>query len=504
MSQMAYETIIGLEVHAQVLTASKMFCACSADYADATPNTHVCPVCMALPGALPVINRAAVEKTLLAGLALNCTISGHAVFARKNYHYADLPKGYQISQYELPFCRDGWLEIDAGEGPKRIGITRAHLEEDTGKLVHAAEGGRLMGAAGVQTLVDLNRAGVPLLEIVTEPDLRSPDEAYAYLIQLQRILRYLGVSTADMEKGAMRCEANVSVRPPGQSAYGTKVEVKNLNSFRSVKLALEYEVRRQIGALEHGERVVQVTMGWDEEAGRTVLQRSKESADDYRYFPEPDLPPLEVSRTWVEELRASLPELPDAKAARFVAELGLDPKEAALLVEERPVAEYYEAAAGELQAKYTQGGPPRAASAQAAAKSAFNWVTGELFRLMKAGGIDIASVSVTPAALADLLALIDEGRINQNSAKRALGVMFETGRSAAEVMQELGLAQVSDADALAEIVAKVIAANEDQVAKYRSGKESVFNWLLGQVMRETRGKGNPALVRELVEAALKE
>ena len=245
---MAYETIIGLEVHAQVLTASKMFCACSADYAAAPPNTHVCPVCMALPGALPVINRVAVEKTIMAGLALSCTISEHAVFARKNYHYADLPKGYQISQYELPFCREGWLEIETDAGPKRIGITRAHLEEDTGKLVHAAEGGRLMGPGGVQTLVDLNRAGVPLLEIVTEPDLRSPDEAHAYLTQLQRILRYLGVSTADMEKGAMRCEANVSVRPLGQAAFGTKVEVKNLNSFRSVKLALEYEVRRQIDA----------------------------------------------------------------------------------------------------------------------------------------------------------------------------------------------------------------------------------------------------------------
>ena len=343
----AYETIIGLEVHAQVLTASKMFCGCSADYASAPPNTHVCPVCMALPGALPVINRTAVEKTMMAGLALNCTIAEHAVFARKNYHYADLPKGYQISQYELPFCRDGWLEIVMDAGAKRIGITRAHLEEDTGKLVHVAEGGRLMaqdgGAGTVTTLVDLNRAGVPLLEIVTEPDLRSPDEAYAYLTELQRILRYLGVSTADMEKGAMRCEANVSVRPVGQTVFGTKVEVKNLNSFRSVKLALEYEVRRQIEVLERGEKVVQVTMGWDEEAGRTVLQRSKESSDDYRYFPEPDLPPLEVSRVWVEELRRRVPELPEAKRVRFVAELDLDPKDAAVLAEERAVAEYFEA-----------------------------------------------------------------------------------------------------------------------------------------------------------------
>ena len=308
-----YETIIGLEVHAQLQTQSKMFCGCSADYAAAPPNTHVCPVCMALPGALPAINRAAVEKTILAGLALNCTISEHAVFARKNYHYADLPKGYQISQYELPFCRDGWIEVEVENQVKRIGITRAHLEEDTGKLVHGgSEAGdtRLSQGRGSYTLVDLNRAGVPLLEIVTEPDMRSPEEARAYLVKLQQILRYLGVSSADMERGAMRCEANVSVRPVGQAAFGTKVEVKNLNSFRSVVGALEYEVARQIAQLERGERVVQVTMGWDEARGRTVVQRVKESSDDYRYFPEPDLPPLLVDRAWEGLVRTGF-DVPD-------------------------------------------------------------------------------------------------------------------------------------------------------------------------------------------------
>jgi aspartyl-tRNA(Asn)/glutamyl-tRNA(Gln) amidotransferase subunit B len=492
-----YETIIGLEVHAQVLTASKMFCGCSADYAAAAPNTHVCPVCMALPGALPVINRTAVEKTIMAGLALNCTIPEHAVFARKNYHYADLPKGYQISQYELPFCRDGWLEIRTDAGTKRIGITRAHLEEDTGKLVHAVEGGRLMGGGDVTTLVDLNRAGVPLLEIVTEPDLRSPDEAYAYLTALQRILRYLAVSTGDMEKGAMRCEANVSVRPAGEATFGTKVEVKNLNSFRSVKLALEYEVRRQIETLEGGGRVVQVTMGWDEEAGRTVLQRSKESSDDYRYFPEPDLPPLEVSREWVAALQLRLPELPEARAERFVRDLSLEPREAALLAEEREVADYFEATTAALVQRVPTSTP------YAAAKLAANWVTGELFRLLRVGACAIEDVLVPPAALAELIALVESGQLNLNSAKRALGVMFEKGQSARDVVHELGLAQVSDAEALASIVAKVIEANDDQVVKYRAGKESVFNWLLGQVMRETRGKGNPALVRQLLEAALK-
>ncbi len=497
-----YEPVIGLEVHAQVLTRSKMFCACSADYAAAPPNTHVCPVCMALPGSLPVINRAAVEKTILAGLALNCEISPEAVFARKNYHYADLPKGYQISQYELPFCRNGWIEIEVEGRAKRVGITRAHLEEDTGKLIHLAQGAgaRLSEGRGGYTLVDLNRAGVPLLEIVTEPDMRSPEEAYAYLVKLQQILRYLGVSSADMEKGAMRCEANVSVRPVGQARFGTKVEIKNLNSFRSVRLALAYEIGRQIALLERGEPVEQVTMGWDEEAGRTVVQRGKESAHDYRYFPEPDLPPVVVEQAWVEEIKARLPELPDAKVARYVARLGLDPHDARLLAADRQVAEYFEAA---VSAAAQASGPTTVGPTATSPKTIANWITGELFRLMNAAGVGIEAMRVTPQALVELLELVNSGQVNLNSAKKVFEVMFETGRRAGEVVQELGLTQVSDADALAEAVKAVLTRHPAEVARYRAGEEKLFGWLMGQAMRETKGKGNPAMMRRLLEAALK-
>jgi aspartyl-tRNA(Asn)/glutamyl-tRNA(Gln) amidotransferase subunit B len=497
-----YETIIGLEVHAQILTQSKMFCSCSADYASAPPNTHVCPVCMALPGVLPVINRAAVEKTILAGLALNCSIGPEAVFARKNYHYADLPKGYQISQYELPLCHGGWIDIevrDQGEVRlKRIGITRAHLEEDTGKLMHTGEA----------SLVDLNRAGVPLLEIVTEPDLRSAEEAHAYLTRLQRILRYLGVSAADMEKGAMRCEANVSVRPAGATAFGTKVEVKNLNSFKAVTASLGYEVARQIGLLEAGGRVVQVTMGWDDQHGRTVVQRTKETADDYRYFPEPDLPPLMVDPVWVDAIRARMPELPDAKVARFVQEWGLDLNEARVLADERPIAEYFEAVVRAGSAPDAgpgaRGASPRLPPPGPAlsAKTVANWVTGELFRLLNAAGIGIEAVKIAPDAFAELLGWVNAGMLNLNSAKRVFSVMFETGRRAPEIVAELGLAQVSDADALAAAVNSVLQQYPAEVARYRGGEEKLFGWLMGQVMRETRGKGNPAVLKELLTQAL--
>jgi aspartyl-tRNA(Asn)/glutamyl-tRNA(Gln) amidotransferase subunit B len=473
-----YETVIGLEVHVQLLTDSKMFCGCSAAYAAAPANTHVCPVCMALPGVLPVINRLAVEKTIMTGLALHCRIAEVAVFARKNYHYPDLPKGYQISQYELPLCLNGWLEIQTDHGPKLVGITRAHLEEDTGKLVHA-DG---------FSLVDLNRAGVPLLEIVTEPDMRSADEARSYLTKLQSILRYLGVSHADMEKGAMRCEANVSVRPFGQQEFGTKVEIKNLNSFRSVKLALEYEVARQVAVLESGGRVEQVTMGWDEENGRTFVQRTKETAEDYRYFPEPDLPPLEMDRDWIDEIAATLPELPDAKALRFVDQFGVEPRDAQVLVADRSVADYFEAAAAAAK-----GQEPRVVA---------NWILGELFRLMNATGQTIDQVGVAPEALGELLGMVSAGQINLNSAKRVLAVMFDTGRRAPAVVQELGLAQVSDEAALAEAVRRVLDRNPAEVARYREGRESVLDWLMGQVMRETRGKANPGVVRELLRKAL--
>ncbi|MCU0500466.1 MAG: Asp-tRNA(Asn)/Glu-tRNA(Gln) amidotransferase subunit GatB [Anaerolineae bacterium] len=487
-----YETIIGLEVHAQILTQSKMFCGCSADYASTPPNTHVCPVCMALPGVLPVINRVAVEKTILAGLALSCAIGPAAVFARKNYHYADLPKGYQISQYELPLCHGGWIEVEIkAEGKvKRIGITRAHLEEDTGKLIHT----------GDASLVDLNRAGVPLLEIVTEPDLRSADEAHAYLTQLQRILRYLGVSTADMEKGAMRCEANVSVRPVGAEKFGTKVEVKNLNSFRAVKESLDYEVARQIALLESGGRVVQVTMGWDDERGRTVVQRTKETADDYRYFPEPDLPPLVIEPAWAEAIRMRLPELPDAKVARFIRQWGLDLKEARVLAEERPVAEYFEAVVEAVTTSVVE--PQTAKAVTTEPKTVANWVTGELFRLLNAAGVGIEAVKITPTAFAELLELVNAGQLNLNSAKKVFGVMFETGRRAPEIVRDLGLAQVSDADALTDAVKQALAKYPTEVARYRGGEEKLFGWLMGQVMRETRGKGNPAVMKELLTKAL--
>ena len=472
-----YEVIIGMEVHAQLLTQSKMFCGCSADYADAPPNTHVCPVCMALPGALPVINKSAVEATIRTGLALNCHIAEFSVFARKNYYYPDLPKGYQISQYELPLATNGWVEIEDDAGnPKRIRIRRAHLEEDTGKLVHV-DG---------YSLVDLNRAGVPLLEIVTEADIRSAEEAHRYLTKLRTILRYLGVSTGDMEKGAMRCEANLSIRPKGQKEFGTKVEIKNLNSFKAVRDAIAYEVQRQIQVLESGGTIEQVTMGWDDARGRTFVQRSKEYAHDYRYFPEPDLLPLEVPREWVEELRATLPELPDAKAARFQQEYGLSRGEAGVIVEEKAVAEWYEAAVREY-------GKPR---------EVYNWLTGEIFRHLNEANIPIEEMSVTPERLAQLLTLVDKGTINRNTAKMVLAEMFQTGKDAQSIVQEKGLAQVSDEAALVSIVEKVIAEHPAEVQRYRSGKKGLFGWFMGQVMKATRGQANPAVVRKLLTERL--
>ncbi len=476
---MEYEAIIGMEVHAQLLTKSKMFCSCDADFFGAEPNTHVCPVCMALPGALPVINREAVKKTILTGLALNCSIAEDAVFARKNYMYPDLPKGYQISQYELPLTVNGWLQIEGDDGkPKIVRIRRAHLEEDTGKLVHVE------GAS----LVDFNRAGVPLLEIVSEPDMRSADEAYRYLLKLRTILRYLGVSTADMEKGAMRCEANVSVRPAGSDVLGTKVEVKNLNSFRSVRQALEYEIKRQIETIESGGRVVQVTMGWDMAHGHTVVQRSKEEAHDYRYFPEPDLPPLHVEREWVEEIAECLPELPDAKRDRFVRQYGLEKSAASTLVEDRSVADYFEETASSAE-----GIPP----AQVA-----NWIAGELFHLLNAAGVSIGDQPVTPKRLAGLLKLVASGAINQNTGKDVLKKMFQTGENASTIVERDGLAQVRDEDALLGLVRRIISENSKEADRYRSGKVSIIGWFVGQAMRETHGKADPKLVRELFQREL--
>lgn len=474
-----YEAVIGIEVHAQLLTRSKMFCSCRADFFGAEPNTLVCPVCLGMPGVLPVINRKAVEYTVMTGLALHCRVAQFSRFARKNYFYPDLPKGYQISQYELPLCFDGWLEVEVDGESRRIGIERVHLEEDTAKLFHR----------GDYSLLDFNRAGVPLMEIVSRPDIRTPEEARRYLVQLRAILRYLGVSTGDMEKGAMRCEINVSLRPKGSGERGTKVEIKNLNSFRSVKLALEYEIERQKRVLESGGRIEQVTMGWDEARGITVLQRTKEYAHDYRYFPEPDLPPVMLEEEWVEEIRARLPELPDARRKRFMEQYGLSRYDAGVLVADREVADYFEECVKAGQGRIE----PKAIS---------NWVTGELFRLMRAQGVEVSQVKVSPQELVALIGLVKEGTINLTAAKAVFAEMFETGKPAAQIVRERGLSRISDAQVLAGIVEEVIAANPKAVADYLGGKETVLKFLVGQVMKATRGRADPRLAAQLLREKL--
>jgi len=476
---MEYEAVIGLEVHAQIHTASKMFCGCPVveDTGDLPPNTYVCPVCTAMPGSLPVINRQAVETTIRTGLALNCEIPPTNRFARKSYFYPDLPKGYQISQYALPLAVRGYLEVQTDSGAHRVGVTRVHLEEDTGKLYH------LDGAS----LVDFNRAGVPLMEIVSEPDMHSAEQVRAYAIKLRDILIYLGVNSGDMEKGVMRFEANISVRPAGTAEMGTRTEVKNLNSFRALARAVEYEIARQSALLEAGGQVVQETMGWDETEERTVVQRGKEHAHDYRYFPEPDLPPLEISRGWVDELRAGLPELPDARRTRLQSDYGLDEAEAGLLVADKAVADYYESAV---------------AAGQANPQSLAHWVTGTLFRLLKERDQQIDAIPVSPAALAELVEMVEAETINANTGKDVLGEMVASGRSAGRIVEEKGLAQISDRAALRQAVDQVLDEHPQQVEEVLSGKEQIVGWLMGQVMRATRGKANPQMVRELLQEAL--
>jgi len=470
---MSYEVVIGMEVHVELLTASKMFCPCPADHFQVEANEHICPVCTAQPGALPVINERAIELTVMTGLALNCQIQRQSIFARKNYSYPDLPKGYQVSQYEEPLCLDGWTEIESGGEQKRITIVRVHLEEDTGKLQH--EGG--------SSLVDYNRAGVPLMEVVSDASIRSAAEAFDYLQKIRRIVRYLSASTGDMEKGAMRCEANISVRRMGSQEYGTKVEVKNLNSFRSVKGAIDYEVARQIALLEEGGEVRQVTMGWDENAGRTREQRSKEYDDDYRYFPEPDLLRVDVSDEWIDKIRATLPELPDAKAKRFVEQYGLGSDETALLVDDGATAAYFEAVAK------AAGIDPKQVS---------NWVTGEVFRHLKEGGTAIEEVEVKPQSLAQLLCLVDDGSINQTAAKEVFSAMWSRGGSPKDLVEELQLSQISDTSELDAAVAVVIGEHPDAVDKVASGNDKPIQFLMGQVMKATRGKANPQVVQELL------
>lgn len=474
---MAYETVIGMEVHVELHTQSKMFCSCSADHFQVPANHHICPVCTSQPGTLPVINGRAVELTVMTGMALNCHIHPQSVFARKNYVYPDLPKGYQISQYELPLCTDGWVEVYTEGKQKRIGVVRVHLEEDTGKLIHS----------GHSSLIDYNRAGVPLMEIVSDSSIRSADEAYQYLLKIRQIVRYLAASTGDMEKGAMRCEANISVRPAGSADYGTKVEVKNLNSFRAVRNAIEYESRRQIQLTEYGEPVRQITVGWDEDAGVTHEQRSKESSEDYRYFPEPDLLVVDLEPEWIKARRDALPELPDALAARLAAQYGLRAQDVALLTEDRAVAEYFEAVVAEPDTD------PRQAA---------NWVSGELFRHLKEDAVDISATKVTPAALAELIALVDQGTINQNAAREVFGVLWAEGGSPAAVVEARGLVQISDTGELDGIVAQVIADNEEVAEKVRQGNQKPLQFLMGQVMKATHGQANPQTVIQLLEEQL--
>jgi aspartyl-tRNA(Asn)/glutamyl-tRNA(Gln) amidotransferase subunit B len=467
----SYETVIGMEVHVELQTASKMFCRCPAHHFQVEANSHICPVCTAQPGALPVINGRALELTAMTGLALNCQVQSRSVFARKNYVYPDLPKGYQVSQYELPLCTSGWVEVEG----KRIGIERVHLEEDTGKLVHR----------GTFSLVDYNRAGVPLMEIVSDSSLRSAEEAYAYLWAIRQVVRYLGASSGDMEKGAMRCEANISVRLAGASAFGTKVEVKNLNSFRAVRNAIAYETERQVRLLEEGEKVRQVTMGWDEGAGVTREQRSKETSEDYRYFPEPDLLPVVVDEVWTARAQAQLPELPLAKAARFAAQYGLSTQDTSVLVDDQEVAAYFEEAA-----------------ALADPKLVSNWVAVELFRRLKEDGIEIGQSKVRPQALAELIGLVKSGAINQTAAKEVFGVLWAEGGSPTAIVEARGLGQISDTGALEEAVAQALAANPDAAEKVRAGNDKTVKFLIGQVMKSTRGKANPALVEELLRRQL--
>ncbi len=489
---MRYEPVIGLEVHAQIHTASKMFCGCPVveDTGDVPPNSAVCPICTGMPGTLPVINRQAVELTLLTCLALHCRIPPTARFARKSYFYPDLPKGYQISQHSMPFGVGGYLEIETEEGRKRVGIDNVHLEEDAGKLYHRE------GAS----LVDLNRAGVPLIEIVTQPDMRSVAEVRAYATTLHAVLVYLGVNSGQMERGVMRFEASVSVRPVGSDELNPRHEIKNLNSFRALTDAVTYEIAAQTAALERGEAVTQQTVGWDETRGATYVQRSKEYAEDYRYFPEPDLPPVEVSREWVAKLQARLPELPAARRRRFVAEYGLPAADAGLLVSNRAVADYFEAAV-KATTEVTAG------SMATKAKAVANWITGELFRLAKldeeAGG-DVTALGVSPQALAELIALVDRETITVGVGRKVLAEMASTGRTARQIVEEQGLAQVSDGAVLERIVRQVLSEHPDEVARYRAGQEQLFGWLVGQVMRATQGKANPHIVRQILSAQLAE
>ncbi len=481
---MEYETIIGLEIHVQLKTKSKIFCSCSTEFG-AIPNSQVCPVCLGLPGVLPVLNKTALEYAIKAALALNCQIAKKSIFARKNYFYPDLPKSYQISQYEEPLSNKGFVDIITNEKLEKIRITRVHLEEDAGKLLHEE--------VKDSTLIDLNRCGVPLIEIVTEPDIKSPKEAHEFLTILKSILQYIGVSDCNMEEGSLRCDANISIRKEGEK-LGVKTEIKNMNSFKAVERALNYEMKRQIKALKEGKRIVQETRLWDENREITASMRTKEEAHDYRYFPEPDLVPIEIDREWIERIRKSLPELPEARKARFIKAYQIPDYDASILTSSRELADYYEEsirASSKLQALGSKLN-----------KAIANWIISELLRELKEADIEIKECKVSPGHLAEMVALIDKGSISGKMAKEVFVQMFETGKRASQIVEEKGLAQISDEEALAAVIDKVIKENPKVVEDYKKGKEKALGYLVGQVMKETKGKANPRLVNRLLKEKL--
>jgi aspartyl-tRNA(Asn)/glutamyl-tRNA(Gln) amidotransferase subunit B len=480
---MEFEAVIGLEVHAELETQSKMFCGCRVvDSTQAEPNIAVCPICAGMPGMLPVVNRRAVEYGLRVALALECEINLTSIFARKNYFYPDLPKGYQISQYEQPLARNGRLKIVTTQGEKTIRIRRVHLEEDTGKLTHISQDGESF------SLVDLNRAGVPLLEIVTEPDLHSAEDVRAYAIALRSVLRYLGVNSGDMQKGVMRVEPNVSVRTAGSSKLGTRTEIKNLNSFRALERSVAFEIARQSQLVQQGSPVLQETRGWDEARGETVPQRVKEGEEDYRYFPEPDLPPLVIDVDWLEQIKESLPELPNARLRRFQEQYGLSAYDANILIDEQVVADFYEDTVH--------------AAPEVAPKAIANWISGELFGLLNQSGEAIDAGHVSPQALAELVCMVANGEINQNTAKAVLDEMYASGQSAAEIVSSKNLRQISDTGLITTLVNQVLAENPEQVAAYLAGKETISRWLFGQVMRAAKGQANPQVLQQELDRQL--
>ncbi|MDQ7052879.1 MAG: Asp-tRNA(Asn)/Glu-tRNA(Gln) amidotransferase subunit GatB [candidate division KSB1 bacterium] len=478
---MQYEAIIGLEVHCQLSTESKIFCGCKTTFG-AEQNTQVCPICLGMPGVLPVLNQRAVEFAIRMGLATHCRIAEHSIFARKNYFYPDLPKGYQISQYEEPLCEDGYLDIELEDGQrKRISIIRIHLEEDAGKSVHAEE-----YVSENETLIDLNRCGVPLIEIVSGPDIRSPREAYHYLVRIRQLVRYLDICDGNMEQGSLRCDANISVRPKGQETFGVKTELKNMNSFRNVERALEYEIQRQIAMLERGEDIQQETLLWDAAQNRVVPMRSKEYAHDYRYFPEPDLVPMLISSEWRQSIQAELPELPVARRERFIREYQLPEYDATILTDEKAVADYFEAVV-------KAGGD---------AKQASNWVMGDVLRVLKEEKIEIGEFLIRPEALAEMLQLIADGTISSKLAKTVFEDMRKTKKPARQIVEEKGLVQISDTSAIESVVDEVLAANPKEVDRFRQGEEKLIGFFVGQVMRATRGKANPQIVNQLLRQKL--